>query len=166
MKPQFGASLTDDARSVIYDRNMFISQATAYSANSSAAGQPDWAIFHQLGYFFEAHWRNSQKMAAPWASYLLHFHPNKLFKNVFVFWHYLAWHLFWLLFKKLGNFFQIIWSPCSVAKKISFMTIVPDWCRPWTCTCSRLGWSDTFLRHRELFLCPGTNFIKFFSAVV
>ncbi len=24
----------------------------------------------------------------------------------------LAWPLFWLLFKKLGDFSQIIWSPC------------------------------------------------------
>ncbi len=28
MIPQFGASLTDDARVVIYDRNMFIIQTT------------------------------------------------------------------------------------------------------------------------------------------
>jgi len=30
--PQFGASLTDDSRVIIYDRNMFIVQATAYFA--------------------------------------------------------------------------------------------------------------------------------------
>jgi hypothetical protein len=37
----------------------------------------------------------------------------------FVFWNYLAWHLFWLLLKKLGNFFQIIWSPCAKVTSIS-----------------------------------------------
>ncbi len=31
---QFGASLTDDTRSVNYDRNTFITQATGYAARS------------------------------------------------------------------------------------------------------------------------------------
>jgi hypothetical protein len=44
-------------------------------------------------------------MAVPWASNLLHFRLNKLFKKVFCIWHYLAWRLFWLLFKKLGDVF-------------------------------------------------------------
>jgi hypothetical protein len=51
-------------------------------------------------------------MAIPWATNLLHFHLNKPFKKRFLIWHYFIWHLFWLLFKKLGDFFQIIWSPC------------------------------------------------------
>ncbi len=33
--PQFGASLTDDARVVIYDRNMFIIQATGHSSTNT-----------------------------------------------------------------------------------------------------------------------------------
>ncbi len=45
-------------------------------------------------------------MAVPLATNLLHFHLNKkLFINIFVLWHYLAWPLFWILFKKMGNFF-------------------------------------------------------------
>jgi hypothetical protein len=33
--PQFGTSLTDDAGIVIYDLNMFITQATAYCSTAS-----------------------------------------------------------------------------------------------------------------------------------
>jgi hypothetical protein len=50
-------------------------------------------------------------MTIPWAINLLDFHLNKLFKKGFAIWHYFVWQLFWLLFKKLGDFFQIIWSP-------------------------------------------------------
>ncbi len=42
MTLQFGASLTDNARSINYDRNTFIIQAT------------DWAKFCHLGYFLKA----------------------------------------------------------------------------------------------------------------
>ncbi len=38
----------------------------------------------------------------PWATNLLHFLLNQLLKKWFLIWHF----LFWLLFKKLGNFFQ------------------------------------------------------------
>jgi len=51
-------------------------------------------------------------MAIPWATNLLHFHLDKLFKKGFVIWHYFVLQLFWLLFKKIVQFFQIIWSPC------------------------------------------------------
>jgi len=44
-------------------------------------------------------------MAKPWATNLLHFHPNQLFKKWFQIWHYFVLQLFWLLLKKLGNFF-------------------------------------------------------------
>jgi hypothetical protein len=50
-------------------------------------------------------------MAIPWAINLLHFHLNKPFKKWFLIWQFFVWQLFWLLFKKLGDFFQIIWSP-------------------------------------------------------
>jgi hypothetical protein len=30
----------------------------------------------------------------------------RFFKKWFVIWHYFVWQLFWLLFKKLGNFFS------------------------------------------------------------
>jgi hypothetical protein len=43
-------------------------------------------------------------MSIPWATNLLHFHPNKLFKKWFLIWHF-VWQMFWLLFKKLGDFF-------------------------------------------------------------
>jgi hypothetical protein len=36
--PQFGASLTDDSRIVIYDRNMFIVQATGVSGRIQIPG--------------------------------------------------------------------------------------------------------------------------------
>jgi hypothetical protein len=49
-------------------------------------------------------------MAIPWPTNLLHFHLNKLFTKWFLIWHYFVWQLIWLLFKKLGDFFQIIWS--------------------------------------------------------
>ena len=45
-------------------------------------------------------------MAIPWATNLLHFHLNKLFKKGFVIWHYFVWQLFWLLFKKMRQFFS------------------------------------------------------------
>jgi hypothetical protein len=51
-------------------------------------------------------------MTIPWTTNLLHFHLNKLFKKWFLIWHYFVWQLIWLLFKKLGDFFQIIWSLC------------------------------------------------------
>ncbi len=38
-------------------------------------------------------------------SNLLHFHRNKMFKSKFYILNYLAWLLFWLLFKILGEFF-------------------------------------------------------------
>ncbi len=38
-------------------------------------------------------------MATPLATSLLHFQPIRMFKNMVVFWDYLAWQLFWLLFK-------------------------------------------------------------------
>jgi hypothetical protein len=43
-------------------------------------------------------------MAIQWASNSLHFHLDKLFKKGVVIWHYFVWQLFWLLFKKLGDF--------------------------------------------------------------
>jgi hypothetical protein len=46
----------------------------------------------------------AQKMAIPWATSLLHFHLDKLIKKGFVIWNYFVWQLFWLLFKKLGDF--------------------------------------------------------------
>jgi hypothetical protein len=39
--PQFGASLTDDSRIVIYDRNMFIVQTTGHT------GRDDWTHIDQ-----------------------------------------------------------------------------------------------------------------------
>ncbi len=73
-------------------------------------------IFQQLGYFLQAHCdflkrRNSPKMVTPLVTSLLHFHQCKLFKNMVCI--LALFGLFWLLFKKLGNCFQIIWSPCS-----------------------------------------------------
>jgi hypothetical protein len=53
-------------------------------------------------------------MAIPWATNLFHFHLNKLFKKGFVIWHYFVL----ATFQKLGNFFQIIWSPCSYPTSI------------------------------------------------
>jgi hypothetical protein len=44
-------------------------------------------------------------MALPWATNVLHFHLNKLFKKWFLIWRYFVWQLIWLLFKKLGDFF-------------------------------------------------------------
>jgi hypothetical protein len=44
-------------------------------------------------------------MEIPWATNLLHFHLNKLFKKCFLMWHYFVGQLFWLLLKKLGDFF-------------------------------------------------------------
>ncbi len=52
-------------------------------------------------------------MAMPRATNLLHFHLDKLFKKGFVIWHYFVWQLFWLLFKKFGNFFQNHLGPVS-----------------------------------------------------
>jgi hypothetical protein len=48
----------------------------------------------------------AQKLVTPLATSLLHFQLNKLFKTWFVFWHYLAWQLFWLLFKKYWAIFS------------------------------------------------------------
>jgi hypothetical protein len=45
-------------------------------------------------------------MVIPWATNLLHFHLNKPFKKWFLIWHYFVWQLFWLIFKKLGQFFK------------------------------------------------------------
>jgi hypothetical protein len=47
-------------------------------------------------------------MAVPWCTTLLHFQPNKLFKNVFCILALFGLEMFGLLFKKLGDFFQII----------------------------------------------------------
>jgi hypothetical protein len=44
-------------------------------------------------------------MATPWATNFLHFHLHKLFKKWFLIWDYFVWQKFWLLFKKLGDFF-------------------------------------------------------------
>jgi hypothetical protein len=44
-------------------------------------------------------------MAIPWATILVHFHQNKLFKTCFALWYYFALNLFWLIFKTLGEFF-------------------------------------------------------------
>jgi hypothetical protein len=46
-------------------------------------------------------------MVKPWAINLLHFH-NCL--KWFLIWHYFVWQIIWLLFKKLGDFFRIMWS--------------------------------------------------------
>ncbi len=45
---QFGASLTDDTSSVIYDRNMFIIQATGVGFNTSFLGEylSDQSCYH------------------------------------------------------------------------------------------------------------------------
>jgi hypothetical protein len=56
-------------------------------------------------------------MAIPWATNLLHFHIDKLFKKGFVIWHYFVWQLFWLLFKKLGNFSKSSGHPAHNAMK-------------------------------------------------
>ncbi len=43
-------------------------------------------------------------MVIPWATNLLQFHLNKLFKQWFLIWHYFVWQLFWLRFEKLAIF--------------------------------------------------------------
>ncbi len=67
-------------------------------------GWPDWALFHQLGYFWRLIKEIAQKMVKPLATNLLHFHLNKLFKMVsnlalFCLANYLA------TIKKIGWFF-------------------------------------------------------------
>jgi hypothetical protein len=49
---------------------MFIIQAT------------DWAIFHQLGYLCRIIEGIGPRMAIPWATNLLQFYLNELFKNM------------------------------------------------------------------------------------
>jgi hypothetical protein len=61
--------------------------------------------FSPIRLLFVGSLKNSPKMAIPWATNLLHFHLNKLFKKGFLIWHYFVWQLIWLLFKKLGDFF-------------------------------------------------------------
>ncbi len=67
--------------------------------------------FSPIRLLFVGSLKNSPKIIIPWATNLLHFQLNKLFKKWFLIWHYFAQQLIWLLFKKLGEFFQIIWSP-------------------------------------------------------
>jgi hypothetical protein len=50
-------------------------------------------------------------MTILWATNLLHFHLNKPFKNGFLFGIILFGNFFGNFSKKLGDFFQIIWSP-------------------------------------------------------
>jgi hypothetical protein len=89
------------------------------SKSHSELGRLDWAKFSTVRLLFEGSLgffkqRNGPKIGDTFGYSLLHFQINKLYKTWFVFWHYLAWQLFWLLFKKYwAIFFQIIWSPCT-----------------------------------------------------
>ncbi len=77
----------------------------------SKLGWPDWANFStvrllfvgSLGFFKQ---RNDPKIGDTFGYKFITFSAK--------YWHYLAWQLFWLLFKKYwAIFFKIIWSPWS-----------------------------------------------------
>jgi len=54
----------------------------------------------------------AQKLETPLATSLLHFEPNKLYKNKLCILALLSFATVWATFQKvLGDFFQIIWSP-------------------------------------------------------
>jgi hypothetical protein len=50
----------------------------------------------------------AQKMATPWATNLIHFYLNNLFKTWFVLWHYLALATILATFQKLWVIFSIL----------------------------------------------------------
>jgi hypothetical protein len=71
--------------------------------------------FSPIGLLFVGSLMKYPKMAVPWATNLLHFHLT--FKNVFCILALFGLAAVLATLKKLGNFFQIIWSPWLQAKK-------------------------------------------------
>jgi hypothetical protein len=67
--------------------------------------------------------RNSPKMTTPWATNLLHFPANNQFKNMVCILELFGLAtIFWLLFQKLGEFFQSSGHPGPKRAMFSFCT--------------------------------------------
>ncbi len=62
----------------------------------------------------------TQKMVTPLATSLVHLQRNKLFQNMVCILEFFGLATVLATFKKLGDFFRIIWLPCiEASKKIS-----------------------------------------------